>query len=169
MLACNLKSAYTLIYRQCSDTLSWVKLKSRPDYEMIKGEADLIGLLKNIKAVMYQFQAEWYGPLALHEAKCCYYTFFQDKHMTCQQYYESFKNNADVLKYAGGALGQEPGLINAENKAIGVKLDEATKAQLTAAEATAKEWVLAIGLLVSSDCGHYVKLLEDLTKDFTRG
>ena len=42
--------------------------------------------------------------LTLHEAKCRYYTFYQDKHMTCQQYYESFKNNVDVLEYAGGAL-----------------------------------------------------------------
>ena len=72
--------------------------ESRPDYETIKGRGDLIGLLKNIKAVMYQFQAECYGPLALHKAKCHNYTFFQDKHMTCQQYYESFKNNADVLE-----------------------------------------------------------------------
>ena len=69
MLTHNLKLAYALIYRQCSDTL-WVKLESRPDYKMIKGKADPIGLLKNIKAVMYQFQAEEYSPLALHEAKC---------------------------------------------------------------------------------------------------
>ena len=64
-IARNLKSAYALIYRQCSDTL-WVKLESRPDSEMIKVAADLIGLLKNIKAIMYQFQAKLYSPLALH-------------------------------------------------------------------------------------------------------
>ena len=164
----NLKLAYVLIYGQCSDTL-WVKLESRPDYETIKAKADPIGLLENIKAVMYQFQAKRYGPLALHEAKHCYYTFFQDKHMTCQQYYESFKNNTDVLEYAGGALGCEPGLINAELVAAGVALDAATEEQLTAAEATAKERVLAIGLLVGSDRGHYGKLLEDLKNDFTQG
>ena len=46
-----------------------MKLESRPDYETIKAAADPIGLLENIKAIMYQFQAECYGPLALHEAK----------------------------------------------------------------------------------------------------
>ena len=67
-LARSLKSAYTLIYGQCSDTL-WVKLESRPDYKMIKATADPVGLLENIKAIMFQFQAErYYGPLALHEA-----------------------------------------------------------------------------------------------------
>ena len=81
-LAHNLKSAYTLIYRQCSDTL-WVKLESRPDYKMTKAAADPIGLLENIKAIMHQFRAEHYGPLALHEAKQHYYMFFQDKHTPC--------------------------------------------------------------------------------------
>ena len=64
----NLKSAYVLIYGWCSDTL-WVKLESRPDYDMNKAAADLISLLEIIKVIMYQFQAGWYGLLALHEAK----------------------------------------------------------------------------------------------------
>ena len=54
-------------------------------------------------------------------------------------------------------------------EAVGAKPDEATKAQLTAAEVTAKEWVLAIGLSVGSNHGCYGKLLEDLKNDFTQG
>ena len=134
----------------------------------MRGRADPIGLLENIKAVMYQFQAEWYAPLALHEAKHCYYTFYQDKHMTCQQYYESFKNNADVLEYASGALGQEPALVEAELLAAGM-VEAADNDKLAATEAAARERVLAIGLLVGSDCSHYGKLLEDLENDFTQG
>ena len=60
-LADNLKSTYALIYGWCTDTLH-MKLESRPDYEMIKAGADPIGLLENIKSVMYQFQVEHYGP-----------------------------------------------------------------------------------------------------------
>ena len=44
--------------------------------------------------------------------------------MSKPTYYESFKNNADVLQYAGGMLGQESGLIDAELDTIGVKLDD---------------------------------------------
>ena len=91
--------------------------------------------------------------------------FFQDKHTSCQQYYESFKNNADVL----GALGQEPGLTDADLDAIGVKLDDAMDVELAAAEATVKECMLVIGLLIGSDCAHYGKLLEDLENDVTQG
>ena len=121
-------------------------MESRPDYKMIKTTADPIRLLKNIKAIMFQFQAECYAPL---------------DHTTCQQYYESFKNNADVLEYARGMLGREPGLVDTELEAVGVKPDEATDAQLATAEAAAKECVLAIGLLIGSDHAHHRKLLED--------
>ena len=134
-LAQNLKSAYALIYGQCSNTLC-VKLESRPDYEGIKAAANPIGLLENIKTVMYQFQE--YSPLALHEAKCCYYTFYQDKNTTCQQYYESFKNNADVLEYASGALGREPGLMEVELEAAGVIMDFTNEDELAVAEAAAR-------------------------------
>ena len=95
--------------------------------------------------------------------------FFQDKHTTCQQYYESFKNNVDVLEYIGGVLGQEPGLIDAELDLIGVKLDDTMDMQLTTAEAAAKECVLMIGLLIGSDRAHHGKLLEDLENNFTQG
>ena len=88
---------------------------------------------------------------------------------SCQQYYKSFKNNSDALEYAGGILGHEQGLIDAELEAVGVKPDEAIKAHLTAAEAAAKERILAIGLLVSSNHSCYGKLLEDLKNDFTQG
>ena len=57
----NLKYAYVLIYGQCSDTLR-VKVKSRPSYETVKGNADAIRLLEAIKAVMFQFQAQCYAP-----------------------------------------------------------------------------------------------------------
>ena len=167
-LAQNLKSTYALIDGQCSDTLH-IKLESRPDYEGIKTTANPIGLLENIKVVMYQFQAKQYGPLALHEAKCHYYTFYQDKNTTCQQYYESFKNNTDVLEYAGGTLSWEPALMDAELEAASVIVDFADENELAAAEAAARERVLAIGLLVGSDCRHYGKLLEDLKNDFTQG
>ena len=113
----NLKSANALIYSQCSDMLR-VKTKSRPNYKTLKRNANPIGLLETIKAVIFQFQVQHYAPLALHEAKKQYYMLYQDKHMTCQQYYETFKNSADVLEYCGGALGKEPGLVNAKVEAV---------------------------------------------------
>ena len=76
--------------------------------------ADLIGLLGNIRTVMSQFQSQCDNALALHEAKCWLYLFSQDKHTTCQQYHETFKNNVKVIEYCGGMLGNDPALVNAE-------------------------------------------------------
>jgi hypothetical protein len=57
MLAENLKLAYSLVYRQCIDVLQ-AKLESRPNHAAIKGAADLIGLLENVRTVMFQFQLQ---------------------------------------------------------------------------------------------------------------
>jgi hypothetical protein len=114
MLTENLKTAYSLIYRQCSDALH-AKFESRPNHAAIEAAADPIGLLENIRTVMFQFQLQRYSPLALHEAKRRFYMFSQDRHMTCQQYYyATFKNNVEVIEYCGGALSQDPGLVDAE-------------------------------------------------------
>ena len=91
-------------YGQYSNTLR-VKVKSGPNYETLKMNADAIRLLEAIKAVIFQFQAQQYAPLALHEAKKRYYMLYQDKHMTCQQYHETFKNNTNMLEYCGGVHG----------------------------------------------------------------
>ena len=113
LLTENLKTAYSLLYRQCSEAMR-AKLESRPNHAAIKAPADAIGLLENIRTVMFQFQAQRYAPLALHEAKQRFYMLTQDKHSMCQEYYEMFKNNIDVLEYCEGTVGDDPGLIDAE-------------------------------------------------------
>jgi hypothetical protein len=70
MLTESLKSAYSLIYGQCSNAMR-AKLESRPNHIAIEGAADLIGLLENIRTVMFHFQSQRYAPLALHKAKHC--------------------------------------------------------------------------------------------------
>jgi hypothetical protein len=113
MLTENLKTAYLLVYGQCSDALR-VKLELRPNHATIEVAADSIGLLENIQAVMFQFQSQWYSPLALHEAKHHFYLFSQDRHMMCQQYHKMFKSNAKVIEYCGGILSKDTGLVDAE-------------------------------------------------------
>ena len=64
----NLKTAFSLIYGQCSDELR-AKLESREDHAQVEAMSDSLGLLRNIRTVMFQFQSQCYTPLALHEAK----------------------------------------------------------------------------------------------------
>jgi hypothetical protein len=96
----NLKTAFSLIYGQCSDDLC-AKLESRADHANVEATSDSLGLLRNIRTVMFQFQSQRYAPLALHEAKRRFYLHTQDKNTTCQQYYDTFKNTSRSLSIAG--------------------------------------------------------------------
>jgi hypothetical protein len=169
MLTENLKTAYLLIYRQCSNVLR-AKLESRPDHIAIEGAADSIGLLENIRTVMFQFQSQRYSPLALHKkAKCHFYLFCQDWHMTCQQYHRTFKNNIDVIEYCGGVVSKDTGLVDSELTLTGLTCANATEGQLQGAKDAAREWVLACAFFLGSNRGCYGKLLEDLKNNFTQG
>ena len=86
---------------------------------------------------MFQFQAQRYATLALHEAKHHFYTFMQDKHTTVQQYYETFKNNVDVIEYCGGTIRDDPGLIAAELVRVNHTTANVMAAQRQQAQATA--------------------------------
>ena len=139
LLSKNLKTAYSLIYGQHSEAMR-AKLESRPNHATLEAMADSIGLLENIRMVMFQVQAQWYAPLALHEAKHHrFYTFTQDKHSTCQQYYETFKNNIKVVKYCGGTIGDDPGLIDAKLALMNCTRANATNLQVKRAKAAASQ------------------------------
>jgi predicted RNA-binding protein associated with RNAse of E/G family len=168
LLTENLKTAYLLIYGQCSEAMR-AKLESRPNHQAVEASADAIALLENIRTVMFQFQAQRYATLALHEAKRRFYTFTQDKHSTVQQYYETFKNNIDVIEYCGGKIGDDPGLIDAELVRMNCTTASATPAQQQQAQAAARERALACALLFGSDKLRYGKLLEDLENNFVQG
>jgi Zinc knuckle len=141
LLSENLKTAYSLIYGQCSEAMR-AKLESRPNHQAMEASADAIALLENIRTVMFQFQAQCYATLALHEAKRRFYTpFTQDKHSTVQQYYETFKNNVDVIEYCGGTIGDDPGLVAAELVRMNCTTVNATAAQREQGQAAAQERV----------------------------
>jgi hypothetical protein len=100
---------------------------------------------------MFQFQSQHYS---LHDAKChFYYTFAQNKHMTCQQYHEIFKNNCNVkvIEYCSGMLGNDPGLVDTKLMRAGLDHAGAMAAQVTHTEGAARECMLACAFLIGSD------------------
>jgi predicted RNA-binding protein associated with RNAse of E/G family len=144
-----------------------VKLESRPNHTTIESACDSIGLLKNIRTVMFQFQSQRYSVLALHEAKRRFYLLTQDKHSTCQHYYETFKNNVEVIEYCGGVICKDTGLVDGKLVRTGLTRAAATPEQLLDAEDAARERVLACAFLFGSDKNRYGKLLEDLENAYT--
>ena len=100
---------------------------------------------------MFQFQSQCYVPLALHEAKHHFYLHTQDKNSTCQQYYDTFKNNIEVIEYCGGVIGEDTGIVDNELTLLGTDCENANDALMEEAKAAAKDRVLACAFLFGSD------------------
>ena len=63
----NLKTAYSLIWGQCSDIMRQ-KVEASPGYELISQTGDAIELLKTIKTIAFNYQTQKYVPQGLHDA-----------------------------------------------------------------------------------------------------
>jgi len=163
MLSENLKTAYSLVYGQCTDALR-AKLEAQPGHSA--EASDVIALLKSIKTVMFSFQAQKYAPRALCEAKRRFYSMRQGKDSTCQQYLETYQNCIDVITFCGGKIGTDNGLV--DNALRPLMRGNATAAQLAAANNFSKNAYIAVGFILGADPARYGKLLEDLENDHTQ-
>ena len=84
-----MRSVYSLIYGQCSDGVR-AKIESCVDHVVVTENSDPVGLLKNIKSVMFQFQATKYETLSIIECKKRLYYCRQDRDATVQEYHKVF-------------------------------------------------------------------------------
>ena len=71
-LEATLRSSFNVVWGQCSINLK-SKLESKDEFKNIKESKDIAGLLKQIKAVVHQFEAHTSIYEALDEAKRNYY------------------------------------------------------------------------------------------------
>ena len=61
------------------------------DYGDISPNKDPIGILTNIKTIMFQFQTSKYMPHAIHDCKRRLYLIRQDRDKTVPDYYKTIK------------------------------------------------------------------------------
>ena len=165
----NVKTAYSLIWGQCTDVMRQ-KIASHSDYETTEDVSDAIGLLKTIKSIMFNFQGQIYRPQALRDAKRRFYNMYQDRHMTVQAYLDKFQNSVEVIEHCGGDLGIDKGLIDNTFATANpvVNRETATPATVEAAKKYAREQYLACAFLLGADRKRYGKLLENLENDYTQ-
>jgi len=107
----NVKKLYSLVWGQCSEAMR-AKLESVDGHHELSENGDGIGLLKQIKNIVYNFQDQKYMPLALYEANRRLYACTQGKN-TPQEYQVQFLNTVDVIEHCGGRIGAEPGIVAA--------------------------------------------------------
>ena len=105
----NLKTAYTLIWGQCSDMMR-AKIEASKNYSQMRSTYDSIMLLKELKDVTFRFEDQKYIYESLYLSYKNFFNFRQKNDMSITQYLETFNNMVDVMEQHGGILGTEPQL-----------------------------------------------------------
>ena len=121
----NLKTAYAVIWGQCSKAMR-AKLTSLNDFETKNHKKDCVWILKEIKCITYRFEGQRYIYLSLDDARTSYYAYTQGAKDSVFSYLEHFCSLVKVLEHYGSAIGKVPGLLDA-TAAVSSDTDNATK------------------------------------------
>jgi hypothetical protein len=111
------------------------KLTSLNDFETKSHESDCVWILKEIKGITYGCEGQRYIYLSLDNARTTYYAYTQGANDYISSYLEHFCSLVKVLEHYGGAIGEDPGLLNA-TAAVSTNADDATKRLKTARDRT---------------------------------
>jgi hypothetical protein len=158
----NLKTAYAVIWGQCSEAMK-AKLTSLDDFETKSHKSDCIWILKELKGITYRFEGQRYIYLSLDDARTTYYAYTQGAKDSISSYVEHFCSLVEVLEHYGGAIGEDPGLLNA-TAVVWANADDATKRLKIARDRT-----LALAFLKRADHRCFGTLWADLENQFSRG
>jgi len=116
---------YAVIWGQCSKAMK-AKLTSLDDLETKSHKSDCVWILKEIKGITYCFEGQRYIYLSLNNARTSYYAYTQGAEDSISSYLEHFRSLVEVLEHYGGAIGEDPGLLDA-TAAVSSDTDNATK------------------------------------------
>ena len=157
-LESNLKTAYAVIWGQCSKAMK-AKLTFLDNFKTKSHESDCIWILKEIKGITYGFEGQRYIYLSLDDARTSYYAYTQGPDDMIAIYLEHFTSLVEVLEHYGGAIGEDPGLFDPTD----------ASSNATQRAKTARDRTLAVAFLKRADRRRFGDLWHDLENQFTRG
>ena len=85
----NMSRAYEMVWGQCSNQMR-AKVEADPGYTTVRDSSDLLGLLKLIKLVSFDFHSQKSRPLGLLEVEKAFKNFRQRPDVTTDNYHEKF-------------------------------------------------------------------------------
>jgi hypothetical protein len=160
----NNKTAYSLIWGQCSDVMRQ-RVESTPEFTTIAQNGEAIELLKIIKDISYNYQIQKYAPQALYEAKKRFYSCHQLRNQSTQAYFEYFQNQIEVITHIGGSIGKDPLLMNKLAKNLGIETESLSESDKNKAQ----DEFFATVFLMGADRSRFGKLLDRLQNDYLQG
>ena len=101
--------------------------------------------------------------LSLDDARTSYYAYAQGAKDSISSYLEHFRSLVEVLEHYGGAIGEDPGLLDA-TAAVSSNTNDATKRLKIARDRT-----LALAFLKRADRRRFGTLWAEVENQFSRG
>ena len=162
----NKSSIFSIALGQYSEAMK-AKLESSTNYETINDDSDLIGLLKLIRDVSYEYESKQYPYLSVYNAVRLLYGNYQKNYMTVNNYLESFQNIHQVVDHCGGNFGTHPSLVQDILDKAGNTLPTTTETK--EAGNKSRDAYLAMVFLCEMNHDKYQDLLDDLSNSYISG
>ena len=159
-LTTSLAHVYGVAWGQCSEAMQH-RLQSLAGYDDAADSQDCAWLLKQIRAIVLQFDETQYPFLALANARTEFQNCKQGSQSTAD-YLESLKTWAYAIEHYGGSLSDDFALVP-DTDERGKPRDETSRRQI------ARGATLAIALLKNADPGRYAQLNADLANQYAMG
>ena len=160
-----LRSIYNVVWGQCS-TIMKSKLESKTNLKTSKQNKDVAELLKEIKAIMHQFESHTSIYEALDEAKRNFYLYYQSPLTSNVQHVKNLQDMVDIIKYHGGSITEDRALFEHEKK-LEANLPTTEKSSNETLKQRARDKMLGVTLIRRADRGRYSKLMTDLKDQYT--
>ena len=164
---------FMIIWGQCSDTMQ-AKLKTIKTFEKIEKSRDRLGLLREIKAISYDFESDRCPYESAFDALCGFYQMRQHRHQTNAEYLTKFKNVINVLNHYKISIGEDPLLVN-EVANRDRKDDESYQDIARGSQSfnehlpTARNRLIAYAFLRGACTHRYSKLVRSLSNQYNLG
>ena len=133
----------------------------------------MIGLLKIIKQICYNFHIHKYSPQAIHDALRKFYVQARYPSTSITDYLKKFQASINVVESVGATIGVHKHLVKEEVYLIcstyATAPGDAPAKLDSECEERAKERYLATAYLMSSYCRCYGQLLDNIENNYSRG
>jgi len=157
----NLKTAYAVIWGQCSEAMK-AKLTSLDDFETKSHESDCVWILKEIKGITYRFEGQHNIYLSLNKARISYCAYTQGAEDSISSYLGHFRS----LVGGPGALWRRhwrrPRFTGCYCRCL-------VRHRQHHQTPHARDRTLALTFLKRADRHHFGTLWADLENQFSRG
>ena len=160
-----LRSIFNVVWGQCS-TIMKSKLESKTNFKTSKQNKDVVELLKQIKAIMHQFESHTSIYEALDKAKRNFYLYYQSPLTSNVQHVKNLQDMVDIIKYHGGSVTEDRALFEHEKK-LEANLPTTEKSSEETLKQRARDKMLGVALIRRADRGRYSKLMTDLKDQYT--